>query len=273
MINILVPTDFSDCAEYAVQTAILFAERFGAKIFLLNSQNLPPYWDNLPKEEKTKWALANQSIEHASMDLDKIKKSNPTIDIEIETTSKSLPNAVADCVAHHSIDLIIMGSHGASGKSEFFIGSNAQKVIRTVHCPALVIKQPIDSIEFKHVVFASSFQEIEMEAFLVFKKIIKHFIPEIHLVYINKSVFDAPTPVRIEAMKPFKKAAAPLKCHLHIYPDLSVDSGIRSFAGKINADLISISYHERHPLKRMLIGSNVEAVINHAERPVLTIDF
>ena len=171
------------------------------------------------------------------------------------------------------IDLIVLGSHGASGKSEFFIGSNAQKVIRTVHCPTLVIKHPLKSVEFKNVVFASTFQESDMEAFLVFKNLVKHFIPEVHLVYVNKSIIGPPSNIQIEAMKPFEQACAPLVSHLHIYPDLSVDNGIRSFAEKINADLISISYHERHPLKRMLIGSNVEAIINHAERPVLTIDF
>ena len=193
--------------------------------------------------------------------------------IEPITTAKPLNVAVADCVSRHGIDLIVMGSDGASGKSEFFIGSNAQKVIRTVHCPTLIVKKPLASIEFQNVVFASAFQESDMEAFKVFKNMVKHFIPQIHLVYINKSIFDKPSTLQIEAMKPFSQECEPLKCQLHIYPDLSVDSGIRSFADKIGADLIGISYHERHPLKRMLIGSNVEAVINHAELPVLTIDF
>ncbi len=273
MKSILVPTDFSDCAGYATDAAIQLAERFNAKVYLLNSQNLPPYWDNLPEGEKLKWAKVNQSIENASKSLNELKDKFRNIQFGTSATSNSLPVAVAECVEKHGIDLIVLGSHGASGKNEFFIGSNAQKVIRTVHCPTLVIKQPLASIEFKNVVFASTFQETDMEAFLVFKNIIKHFIPEIHLVYISKSMIGTPAPIQIEAMKPFKQACSPLISHLHIYPDLSVDSGIRSFAEKIDADLISISYHERHPLKRMLIGSNVEAIINHAERPVLTIDF
>ena len=58
MRNILVPTDFSDCADFAIKAAMMLAARFGSKVFLLNSQNLPPYWENLPEAEKTKWALA-----------------------------------------------------------------------------------------------------------------------------------------------------------------------------------------------------------------------
>ncbi|MEZ4957310.1 MAG: universal stress protein [Saprospiraceae bacterium] len=273
MKNILVPTDFSDCAKHALVAAVLWANRFGSKLFVLNSQNLPPYWDNLPAEEKSKWALANQGIANDSTLIEEIKANHPDIEMETLITSKPLPSAVSECIEKHGIDMIIMGSHGASGKSEYFIGSNAQKVIRTVHCPTLVIKQPLENIKLEHIVYASTFQEADLDAFLVFKNIVKHFIPEIHLVYVNKSMFDKPAAMQIEAMKPFEKACYPLTCHLHIYPDLSVDSGIRSFADKINADLISISYHERHPVKRMLIGSNVEAIINHADLPVLTIDF
>ena len=273
MKNILVPTDFSDCAYYAIDAASQLAKRFNAKLHILYSQDLPPYWDNLPKNEKEKWVQVQQSHDQASLEFEKIRNMYPDVLMEISVTSKPLPDAITQWVENNGIELIVIGSHGTSGKNEFFIGSNTQKVIRTVHCPALVIKNPLDKVEFRRVVYASSFQESELEGFLYFKKLIKHFIPEVHLVYIQHSVIHPPPPVQFAAMKPFEKACAPLKCHSHIYNDISVDSGVRSFAEKLNADLIAISYHERHPIKRMLIGSNVEAIINHADLPVLTVDF
>ena len=274
MKSILVPTDFSEHAGYALDVAVKLANRFNAKLFLLNSQDLPPYWDNLPTQEKEKLTLAMRGLQQAEEKLQKKKRENyPSVPIEVFTTPESLPGAVNHFIKKHGIDLIVIGSHGASGKSEFFIGSNAQKVIRAVHCPALVIKRPLEKLDFKKVVYASNFHETEMEGFLFFKNIIKHFIPEIHLVYIQHTIIHPPVPVQLETMKPFELAAAPLKCQSHIFNDLSVDSGIRSFADELNANLIAISYHERRPLKRMLIGSNVEAVINHADLPVLTVDF
>jgi nucleotide-binding universal stress UspA family protein len=74
-------------------------------------------------------------------------------------------------------------------------------------------------------------------------------------------------------MSPFEAACQPLACHRHVYKDLSIDEGVRSFSKEIKADLVAISNHERHPIKRMLIGSNVELLINHSELPVLTIDY
>ena len=40
----------------------------------------------------------------------------------------------------YEVDLIVMGSHGASGLNEWLIGSNAQKIVRLAHCPVLTIK-------------------------------------------------------------------------------------------------------------------------------------
>ena len=55
--------------------------------------------------------------------------------------------------------------------------------------------------------------------------------------------------------------------------DLSVEHGIRVFAEELGADLIAISNHERHPVRRILRGSTVEALVNHAAIPVLSIDY
>ena len=101
MKSILVPTDFSDCAGYATDAAVQLAKRFNAKVYLLNSQNLPPYWDNLPEEEKSKWVKVNQGIETAANLLKELKDKYPNIQFETSATSKSLPDAVAECVEKH----------------------------------------------------------------------------------------------------------------------------------------------------------------------------
>ncbi len=273
MRNILVPTDFSKNADYALKAAVMMSRQSGAKLHLLNCQDLPPYWDNLPKEEKEKWDIVNIAQKHAEYELDQLQKQYPNVKISAKTSTCSLPDAVIKQINEAGIDLVVMGSHGAKGKSEFFIGSNTQKVVRSIHCPCLIIKNQLKDTNFKKIVFASSFNRSEMDSFLYFKSLVKHFIPEIHFVAIHTSIYDPPSPIQMEAMDIFKKACSPLVSFSHVYKDVSIDKGIRSFANDIGADLIAISYHERHPLKRMLIGSNVEALVNHAELPVLTIDF
>jgi Universal stress protein family len=61
---------------------------------------------------------------------------------------------ITDYVSAKSIDVIVMGSHGASGVKEFFIGSNAEKVVRRSSVPVFVLKDfyddPIGGIVFPY---------------------------------------------------------------------------------------------------------------------------
>lgn len=261
MKNILVPSDFSDFAQLAADAAAELARRFEAKLFFFHCL----------ENASTSPAQMSEQVEDA---LNAYREKYPGIAIETGYSSGKVVPAIAQYAQEHAIDFLVMGSHGRSGKSEYFIGSVTQKVIRQVHCPVLVLKEPLDDWSFDKVVFASSFHENEVGAFLHFKDFVKHFAPEIHLVEIQTgSLFDPPYFLSKESMERFRQMASPFPCKTHVLQDWNVDHGIRSFTEKIGAKLIGISNHHRHPIKRILVGSRAETLINHAGLPVLTIDY
>lgn len=274
MKSILVPTDFSACAGFATNFAIEFAERFEGKVHLYTCLDLPYNWHTMTGEEKNTNVEATQKVKNAETLMRDIKNQHPNTPISFAISGGNLIQNITDYLAKHDIDLVIMGSHGASGLNELFIGSNTQRVVRFAKIPVLIIKDKIKNFQFEKVVFASSFNADEQAPFLKFKSLIEPFQPEVHLVAIHtSSFFDAPYVLQMEVLDDFKALATPLNCKTHIFRNFSVEKGIRFFADQIGADLIVISNHHHHPLKRMLIGSNVEALVNHAEVPVLAIDF
>ncbi len=271
---ILIPTDFSACATDATNAGMKLAERFNAKVHFYSRIDLPWNWKTLTEEERKENPEALQNIHIAEVLMKDIKKQYPNVEVETAYSGGSLVENIVDYVNMHNIDFIVMGSHGSSGKNEFFIGSNTQRVIRMVHCPVLVIKEKLENVDFRKVVYASSFNRNDKAAFLKFKDFVKHFIPEIHLVAVQtSSLLDPPLIVQKEAMEDYKKLAAPFDCHIHILRDFSIDKGVRFYSEEIDADLVSISNHYRHPLKRIFVGSNVEALVNHSDLPVLSIDY
>ena len=276
MKNILVPTDFSHNAKIAFEAGLALAEMHNAKLHLYTLLDLPDDWKNLSIYEQEKFPEALQTIHNAELlfkEWEKIAASK-NVDILSLWSSGNLKEEIDRFRKLYDVDFIVMGSHGASGKNEFFIGSNTQKIVRTVHCPVLIIKEELKNYRFKKVVFASNFDEKEKIAFQYFLDFVKGFDPEIHLVQINTtSFFSEPYYLVKEAMKDFVTMSAPLKTHSHFYRDFNVDSGIRHLTNEIGAELIAVSNQTRRPLKRMLIGSNVEALVNHANVPVLSIDF
>lgn len=277
MKNILVPTDFSACAEYAIDLGFAFAEFFDATLHLFTCIDLPDDWDELSNEEKGNLPEENQLFENANVLLEewRVRANREGIKLKIIISGGKFLRELQNQVSKKKIDFVIMGSHGVSGKQEYFIGSNTQKAIRKLHVPIFVVKNPLKQYAFKNVVFASSFDANEKEPFLKFLDFIKWFTPEtIHLLSINTSGwFSQPSLLMKEAMKDFQKLAKEYNCKTHFYRDLSVDVGVRHFAEEVEADLIVVSNQNRRPLKRIFSGSNVEALVNHCEMPVLSLDF
>ncbi|MEM1321875.1 MAG: universal stress protein [Bacteroidota bacterium] len=275
MKNILVPTDFSACASNATEAALDLAVRYNARIHLYSKIDIRYDWTTMSEEEKTAHPEDLRIIQNTELLFSEWKAKAMARGVEIKTVwsaGKLIENIIDYCNSY-AIDFMVMGSHGASGKNEFFIGSNTQRVVRMVHCPVLIIKNDVQDYSLDKVVFASTFDEVEKKVFQYLLDFVRPFEPVIHLVTINTSGwFGQPYLLVKEAMDDFKALCGTLECHTHFYRDWTPDAGIRSFSREIGADLIAISNQQRHPLKRMFVGSNVEALVNHAEVPVLSID-
>jgi len=274
MKHILVPTDFSECAQFALDAAIQLARKFEASIHLFHSINFPAGWEELSAAQKKAYPQLLAKIDAALEAFESIKKVHIDLDITSAYAGGKLVDEVKKTIDAQGIDFVVMGSHGKSGASEIFIGSNTQKVVRMIHRPILVIKRPLKEVEFKNVVFASNFNLNEQSPFLKFKAFLAPFQAKIHFLGIITSYFfDVPASVTRSAIENFQQLAAPFDSEAHLFKKSNIEAGVREFSEKINADLIAISNFNRRPIKRMLMGSNVEALVNHSDIPVLSIDF
>ena len=269
--KILVPTDFSNCASDAADVAFALADKFGAEIHLYTHVALPAEWAELPPLVREHFSNRQKEMEARHRE---VIDRHPGLTIYSQVGGGRFVTDLEATVVRLGIDLIVMGSHGISGKSEYFLGSNTQKVVRKVHCPVLVIKHPLPEIRFDQVVFASDFNLKDCEPFGFALDLLRPFDPTIHLVNIDTpDLYDGPALVLKQTIADFARLAAPLNCQQHIIKDWSVDAGVRLVADKLQADLVVVANRHRPPLYRLLKGNTVEALVNHAETPVLSVDF
>ncbi len=61
-------------------------------------------------------------------------------------------SGIIDESEKNNIDLIVMGSQGASGLQEMFIGSNTEKVVRRSNVPVLVIKTSVEDFVVNDII-------------------------------------------------------------------------------------------------------------------------
>jgi nucleotide-binding universal stress UspA family protein len=147
--RILAPTDFSEHACHALSYARAFADRWGAELHLLNviepavfptEAGLTPMGlINLDSELTT-------AAEHAMTELlkrEELQGINPITAISHGRAS----SAIIEYAQTHSIDIIVIATHGRTGLEHLIFGSTAERVVRESPCPVLTIHPPHDSSE------------------------------------------------------------------------------------------------------------------------------
>jgi nucleotide-binding universal stress UspA family protein len=171
-------------------------------------------------------------------------------------------------------DLIVMGSHGASGLKEFFIGSNTEKVVRYANIPVLVIKNEMVNTDFSDIVVASDFSEESIPAFRKMLKTVDVLNARKHLLYVNLPNENFKTTSEME-----KKAHDFLLeaegntdrlINVNYVCDRSIEKGILNFSNAVGADLISVITHGRKGLSHIFSGSIAEDITNHSTLPIIT---
>ena len=173
-------------------------------------------------------------------------------------------------VSQKEIDLIVMGSHGTSGFKEMFIGSNAEKVVRTSEIPVLVIKNKHENFDIKDFVFATDFSDECRKPFASAQKFAKDVGAKIHLLYVNTPAGFMTSAETKQLMEKFIKGMNVEDYTLNTYNDTSVEKGILGFAKTKNVQLIGMSTHGRKGIAHFFNGSISEDLVNHANMPVIT---
>ena len=170
MKNILVPTDFSPLANSASEYALKIAQKAKAEIHFLHIQFTPVDWVKLDLEKEKNYPETLKQIGHAKHELSQWEKKAEDLGLKVRTflTFDAGRDEIIKHVSNFHHDFVVMGSHGASGARETFMGSTAQKIIRNATAPVLVIKEKPPRFPMKSIVFASSFDVGLLRNFYIF---------------------------------------------------------------------------------------------------------
>ncbi len=272
MKKILVPTDFSKQAENALKVAAQLAKKHKSEIYLLHMLELPL---GLVDQANTGGSSLPESLffmKLAHKRFEEVLSSDYLKGIKVYETVlfQNTFEGITEVGEKNKVDLIIMGSHGASGFKEMFIGSNTEKVVRTSTIPVLVIKNENEKFAVKNFVFASDFSSECKKPFQEAVKFAESVKAKIHLVFINTATNFLTTDEANRVMEKFLNGMDVKNYTLNIYNDNSVEKGVLNFAQHINADLIGMATHGRKGLSHFFNGSVSEDLVNHANRPVIT---
>jgi len=163
--KILVPTDFSEVANNALQYAISLAKKTNAELHLLYIKSIPLVDASYPNTiYQTYMAeiddFAAKSFERLEAKI--LKYSG--VSYKTQAAYGFINDEIQEYTKTNHVDLVLLGTTGASGIQEIFIGSNAASVVANSEIPVLVIPPEAKFEEILHIVYATDFNEPEFPA-------------------------------------------------------------------------------------------------------------
>lgn len=273
MKKILVPCDFSDSAVQAFKFAVDIASQNNGEIVLLNVVEIPVVHDSvmmpaLSYEE----TYLKEMKDRADKDFAKMKskwaKNGPKITTYVQYGATT--PTISRFVEEHKISLVIMGTKGASGLKEFFVGSNTEKIVRWCPVPVISIKNAVKASGIKNIVFPSTLHDDEEKLTMKVKALQDFFKAKLHVLYINTPANFRTDVVNHERLEAFAKRFMLKNYTLNVYNDLNEESGVANFSKEVNGNMIAMATHGRKGLSHLMSGSIAEDVVNHIECPIWT---
>ena len=274
MKKILVPCDFSKQAVNAFRFAVDCAIKSRGEVHALHIIELPVMHDSvlmpvLSFEE----TLLGELKEKAESEFDKLKKKYGSEDIKIITVvafghpSKS----IVQYIEENKIELVVMGTKGASGLKEILVGSNAEKVVRSSPIPVIAVKNYPRLDMIRNIVFPNTLHtEIQEDLILKVKAMQNFFGAHLHIVFVNTPSNFTRDIITNKRLQQFAKRFLFKNYSVHVFNDLYEEDGIINFSNSIKGDLIAMGTHSRKGISHVLNGSIAEDVVNHTDAPIWT---
>ncbi|HJS55349.1 MAG TPA: universal stress protein [Chitinophagaceae bacterium] len=273
--NILVPVDFSDTSLNALKTAISIAKQQRAKIILLNVVDTTfmfGFKGVYYISEKTIDSLVDVSARMLSPLLGNLKEEH-MLECTSEIKVGIVPQAIVNSAYKNNADLIIMGTHGASGVREFFIGSTAQKVVKIASCPVLTIPPNKKWVDFKTILFPIRPVAGGVEKYDFLRKLIRHNYPSIKILILAPTYNDLEKETLQELVKKLKTKLKDdgIKISGSLISGTNMTEAVLKTSKSIGADMIVITVTTDPAFKQFFIGPFEQHVVNHSTVPVLSI--
>jgi nucleotide-binding universal stress UspA family protein len=288
--KILVPTDFSEHAQQALETAVSLAKPFGATLHLLHVVQMPLVptplvADAAPVVPVTFW---QELREHAQRNLEKQKArlAADGVRCELEVIEDVPGFAISAAAERAKADLIVMGSRGLTGIKRVLLGSVAEHTVRAAPCPVLTVKHG-GALRMRKILVAMDFSPASQRALEFAQLIAKRAGPAhvilVHAYYVpvelqeymiqrGQSIPDVLSPRATKELEAIltKLQDAGFSCEYAAAAG-APERVIADVAKDKQVDLIALGTHGRRGLSHLFMGSVAERVVRHSELPVVTV--
>ena len=270
MNDILVGIDFSECSINALEHALSIASKAEKDIIMV--------WVNRPESQKELHSYdSNTVVDEVTKRFEELiekYKSDFKQQMKYEIRKGKIYRQIVKAADEYSVSLIVVGTHGSSGFEEFWIGSNANKIISETYIPVITISSKIDiHRELQRIVLPID-STPETRQKIIFTALLAGFFnAEVHVLALysgsSRRIHD-----RVD--KYAKQMAGYLEEEGVKYKFVSqrsdnLTNSTIEYAKKVDANLIAIMTEQERSASNILLGPYASQMVNNSPVPVLSI--
>jgi len=269
MKQIIVAIDFSKTSLNALDFGIHIANKAGADVQMVwvdNTTSEEVVFEGFAHEERNeKIALLKELQEKHSKTLKNGKLDYKTrkgkVYIEIAQQAKSV-----------NADLIITGTHGVSGFEEYWIGSNAYRIVTNAPCPVITLRFDANVGDIKKIVIPIDSSLETRQKIPVAAQIAQLFDSEIHVL----SIYATPLKSVQKRVDNYAKHVVDycnerkIKCKAVVKESANVTRTMIDYAESNGAELIAIMTEQENTTANIFLGPYAQQIINNSPVPVLS---
>ena len=268
--RILIPTDFSELSKVAIQYAVDMGKDLEVNIMLLHVIDTSAPSRARVGSHKLQEALKTSSERAMKELLGSIKKDiGHNIDISYEITSgTSIGKYVEMAAVKNDIDIVCIGTKGASGLKKILFGSNAASIIESSSIPVLTIPEFARYKGVKNIVYSSDFYNLEKELDLIipFAKLMDAWIQVLHIDKDNEGFEGDLQQKEKSLIKDFSYQKIKMT-------ELKIDSvviGINKFVEDVDADMVIMFTHHTNFIEKVFQKSVTQNTAFQTRIPLFT---
>jgi nucleotide-binding universal stress UspA family protein len=271
MVNILVPTDFSELSNNATKFAIKIANKLNGTVTLIHVMTAvtpvrASMQERIQKIEKELIEEANENLEAVAHSFARQVRFTEPIRRKIARGSGSFEETLKKEAKKLRAGLIIMGTHGASGLKKVMMGSNTTAVIGSSTIPVLAIPKAGEFKSFRNVIYASNLKNTEKELKLLIPYVEK-FNATLHLVHV------APSGDKVEALEEkiakIVDKAGYKKIVTMVLVDEDVDAALAQYINISKAELLAMFTRKLSFYEKLFDRSVTRRMAFHSTIPLL----
>lgn len=298
--HILCPVDFSEFSRHAFDRAVAVARSYGAELTVLHVLPVPSAVPALPYGPEGPGPFGFEAVDRdrALAELSPFLAAEQSIGIPLHYKAAESPSVQKEVLVQASrlsADLIVMGTHGRSGFDRFFLGSVAEKTLRTSRVPVLVVPPRLPDVvpagrdPFRSILCAVDFSQDSARALGYAASLARHAAGRLTLLHSVEPIpvgydplgavnFDVAgyaqaleNSARAELQKLLPQPIAPGCDTETVVTRGKAYREILRVATERQADLIVLGVHGRNAFDRLVFGSTTEHVVRRATCPVLAV--